>query len=135
LPLHDVVLASALLAVKLAAQATAVQPGGGLVTFLLAPLWTVPIAWRSRRPLGVALVVAAADVVEVALVGSHDSIVFLAAFLLVPYSLAAHERSAARIAAGLAAAGAIVDRIAGQRAAPDLRQRPLPPPTAPGSRP
>ena len=40
-----------------------------------------------------------------------------------------------RIAAGLAAAGAIVDRIAGQRAAPDLRQRPLPPPTAPGSRP
>lgn len=103
MPLHDVVLASALLAVKLAAQATAVQPGGGLVTFLLAPLWTVPIAWRSRRPLGVALVVAAADVVEVALVGSHDSIVFLAAFLLIPYSLAAHESTAWRMAAGLAA--------------------------------
>jgi serine-type D-Ala-D-Ala carboxypeptidase (penicillin-binding protein 5/6) len=35
-----------------------------------------------------------------------------------------------KIAAGLAAADAIVDRIAGQRAVPDLQQRTLPPPTA-----
>ena len=33
----------------------------------------------------------------------HNSVVFLAAFLLMPYSLAAHERSARRMAAGLAA--------------------------------
>jgi D-alanyl-D-alanine carboxypeptidase (penicillin-binding protein 5/6) len=38
-----------------------------------------------------------------------------------------------RIAAGLAAADAIVDRIAGPPAVPDLRQRALPPPAAPRS--
>jgi D-alanyl-D-alanine carboxypeptidase (penicillin-binding protein 5/6) len=38
-----------------------------------------------------------------------------------------------RVAAGLAAAAAMVDRIAGQRAVPDLQQRTLPPPTAPRS--
>jgi D-alanyl-D-alanine carboxypeptidase (penicillin-binding protein 5/6) len=38
-----------------------------------------------------------------------------------------------QIAAGLAAADAIVDRIAGQRAVPDLQQRTLPPPVAPRS--
>ena len=38
-----------------------------------------------------------------------------------------------RIAAGLAAADAMVDRIAGQRAAPDPQQPTLPPPTAPPS--
>jgi hypothetical protein len=36
-----------------------------------------------------------------------------------------------RIGAGLAAADAIVDGIAGQRAVPDLQRRPLPPPAAP----
>jgi D-alanyl-D-alanine carboxypeptidase (penicillin-binding protein 5/6) len=39
-----------------------------------------------------------------------------------------------RIAAGLAAAEAMVDRIAGHRAVPDLQQRTLPPGTAPRSR-
>jgi D-alanyl-D-alanine carboxypeptidase (penicillin-binding protein 5/6) len=39
-----------------------------------------------------------------------------------------------RVTAGLAAADAMVDRIAGQRATPDLRQRTLPPPTPPGIR-
>jgi serine-type D-Ala-D-Ala carboxypeptidase (penicillin-binding protein 5/6) len=38
-----------------------------------------------------------------------------------------------RVAAGLAAADEMVDRIAGQRAVPDLQQRTLPPPTAPRS--
>ena len=38
-----------------------------------------------------------------------------------------------RVAAGLVAADAMVDRIAGQRAVPDLQQRTLPPPTAPRS--
>jgi serine-type D-Ala-D-Ala carboxypeptidase (penicillin-binding protein 5/6) len=38
-----------------------------------------------------------------------------------------------RVAAGLAAAAAMVDRIAGQRATPDLGQRTLPPLPAPGS--
>ena len=39
------------------------------------------------------------------------------------------------VTAGLAAADAIVDRIAGDRATPDLGQRTLPPMTAPGSSP
>ena len=39
-----------------------------------------------------------------------------------------------RIAAGLAAADAIVDRITGHRATPDPQQRTLPPPTAPPGR-
>lgn len=38
-----------------------------------------------------------------------------------------------QVAAGLAAADAMVDRIAGDRATPDLGQPTLPPPTAPGS--
>ncbi|HEY2948725.1 MAG TPA: hypothetical protein VGJ53_10075, partial [Micromonosporaceae bacterium] len=38
-----------------------------------------------------------------------------------------------QIAAGLAAADAMVDRIAGDRATPDLGQRTLPPLIAPGS--
>jgi D-alanyl-D-alanine carboxypeptidase (penicillin-binding protein 5/6) len=40
-----------------------------------------------------------------------------------------------QVAAGLAAADAMVDRIAGDRATPDLGQRTLPPLTAPGSPP
>ncbi len=103
LPAVDVAIASALLVVKLAAMATGVQPGGGVASWVLAPLWTLPLAWRSRRPLAVAFVVAAANAVELGLVGFYNSIVFLAVFLLIPYSLAAHERSAARMAAGLAA--------------------------------
>ena len=39
-----------------------------------------------------------------------------------------------QIAAGLAAAEAMVDRIAGHRAVPDLQQGTLPPPTAPRRR-
>jgi serine-type D-Ala-D-Ala carboxypeptidase (penicillin-binding protein 5/6) len=38
-----------------------------------------------------------------------------------------------QVAAGLAAADAIVDRITGDRATPDLGQRTLPPLPAPGS--
>jgi D-alanyl-D-alanine carboxypeptidase (penicillin-binding protein 5/6) len=40
-----------------------------------------------------------------------------------------------RVEAGLAAADVMVDRIAGDRATPDLGQRTLPPPAAPGSPP
>ncbi|MGH3003292.1 MAG: sensor histidine kinase [Gaiellaceae bacterium] len=106
LPLLDVALAVALLAVKLVTLATALQPGGGLVSYLVAPLWALPLAWRSRRPLGVAVVIAATNAVEVGLVGSHDSIVFLAAFLLVSYSLGASAGNGRRMFAGLAALGA-----------------------------
>ncbi len=110
LPPVDVVLAAALLLVKLVALATGIQPGGGVAGYVLAPCWTLPLAWRSRRPVAVAFAVAATDVVEVALVGYQSSIVFLAVFLLVPYSLAAHGKDARRMAVGLLAlvsAGAV----------------------------
>jgi signal transduction histidine kinase len=103
LPRLDVVVAVGLLLVKLVGMATGAQPGGGLASWLLAPLWTLPLAWRRRSPLAVALVIAATNAVEVGLVGSYDSVVFLAAYLLIPYSLAAHEPSGARMAVGLAA--------------------------------
>ena len=106
LPLPDAAMAVGLLAAKLVTMATGMQPGGGVASWLLAPLWTLPLAWRRRSPLAVAVVVAATDALEVGLVGVHDSIVFLAAFLLVPYSLAAHARSGARMASGLVALGA-----------------------------
>jgi signal transduction histidine kinase len=110
LPRFDVGVAVGLLIVKLGGMATGVQPGGGVASWVLAPFWTLPLAWRRRSPLSVALVIAATDMAEIGLVGSRDSVVFLAAFLLVPYSIAAHERGAARMAAGLAAvmtAGAV----------------------------
>ena len=103
LPLVDAALAAALLVVKVAGMATGVQTGGGVTSYVLAPLWTLPLVWRRRAPVAVAIVIAVTNAVEVALVGSHDSIVFLAVFLLIPYSLAAHGRSGLRMAAGLAA--------------------------------
>lgn len=103
LPFFDVALAAGLLVVKLVTLATAVQPGGGLVSYALAPFWTLPLAWRRRYPLAVAGVIAGVDVVEVALTGFHNSIVFLAAFLIVPYSLATRAATAGRMVAGLAA--------------------------------
>jgi hypothetical protein len=84
LPRLDVAVAVGLLAVKLGGMATGAQPGGGVASWVLAPLWTLPLAWRRRSPLAVALTIAAANAVEVALVGSYDSIVLLAAVLLFP---------------------------------------------------
>jgi signal transduction histidine kinase len=110
LPTLDAVLAAALLVLKLVTLATGLQPGAGIVSYVLAPSWTLPFAWRRRYPLAVALVVAGTAAAEVALGGYHNSIVFLAAFLLVPYSLAAHAKSAHRMLVGLAAviaAGAV----------------------------
>jgi signal transduction histidine kinase len=105
LPLPDVVLALGLLALRLATLATGVQSGGAS-SYALAPLWTLPFAWRRRYPVAVAVAVAAADIVDVAVGGYHDSIVFLAAFVLVPFSLATSAANARRMVAGLAAAAA-----------------------------
>jgi signal transduction histidine kinase len=101
LPILDAAFAAVLLVVKLVTLATGLQPGAGIVSYVLAPFWTLPLAWRRPYPLAVALVVGGADVTEVALGGYHDSIVFLAAFLLVSYSLAAHAKSANRMLVGL----------------------------------
>jgi signal transduction histidine kinase len=102
LPRLDVAIGAGLLVLKLGAMATGAQPGRGVASWVLAPLWTLPLAWRRRSPLAVALAIAATNALEVGLVGSYDSIVFLAVFLLIPYTLAAHEPRAGRMVAGLA---------------------------------
>ena len=99
-PLVDALIAVGLLVAKLATLATGVQPGGGAISYVLAPIWTLPLAWRSRYPLAVALTVAAADLVEVAVSGYHDSVPELLALLLVQYSLGAHSASTARLVVG-----------------------------------
>jgi signal transduction histidine kinase len=102
-PLPDAVIALALLAVRYATLATGLQPGGGAISYVTTPFWTLPLAWRRRYPLAVALTVAAADAVEVAVGGYHDSVPELLALLLVQYSLGAHAASVGRLLAGEAA--------------------------------
>jgi len=103
LPALDVVLALTLLVVKVVTLATGLQAGSLPLAYLTAPLWTLPLAWRSRYPFTVAAVVAGTAVSEVAIGGYHNSVVALAAFILVPYSLAAHSAGKRPMLAGLAA--------------------------------
>jgi signal transduction histidine kinase len=102
-PLPDALIAVGLLAVRLATLATGLQPGGGLVSYLVVPFWMLPLAWRSRAPLAVAATVAAADLTGVAVGGYHDAVPELLALLLVQYSLGAHAGSTRRLLAGEAA--------------------------------
>jgi signal transduction histidine kinase len=102
LPLPDVVLAVALLVVKLATIATGIQPGGGAWSYAAAPLWTLPLAWRRRHPTAVALAIAVPLAGESALAGYHDSVVALVVILVVPFSLGAYAPDARGLVAGLA---------------------------------
>jgi signal transduction histidine kinase len=92
-PQLDVALAAALLLVRLATLASGVQAAGGTASYLLAPVWTVPLAWRSRYPAPVAAAVAAASVTDALASGRHDSIAAFAAWMIAAYSLGAHARS------------------------------------------
>ncbi len=110
LPLPDVALALALFVLKVVTLVTGMQPGAGALSYVLAPLWTLPLAWRSRRPLAVAAIIAATNALEVAGGGYHDSVVALVALVLVPYSLGAHAASPGRLGVGIAliaASGAV----------------------------
>jgi signal transduction histidine kinase len=102
LPRVDVVLAAALLGAKLITLAAGIQPGGGAVSWIAAFPLTLPLAWRSRWPVAVAAVCAASATVEVMVAGYHDSVVTLAVWLLLPYSVGAHASGAVRIALGYA---------------------------------
>ena len=101
-PVTDALLALALLAIRVGTLAAGLQPGAGWVSYALAPVWTLPLAWRSRFPLAVAVVVVAADTAEIAVGGYHDSVPALLALLLVQYSLGAHAASTRRLVAGVA---------------------------------
>ena len=92
-PLPDALIAVGLLAVRLATLATGLQPGGGWVSFLVSPVWMLPLAWRRRFPVSVAATVAAADLVDVVVDGYHDSVPELLALLLVQYSLGRTPRA------------------------------------------
>jgi signal transduction histidine kinase len=102
IPVTDAALAVALFAVKLVTLVAGIQESAGWISYVVLPLWTLPLAWRRVRPAHVAAAVAAAAVLEVAIGGYRDSIVALAAYVIVPYSLAAHHRSTRELLAGLA---------------------------------
>ncbi len=99
----DIALAVGLFCVKLVTLVGGIQESAGAISYLLLPLWTLPLAWRRVRPAHVAVAVAAAALLELATVGYQDSIVELACFVIVPYSLAAHRSSARELVVGLAA--------------------------------
>lgn len=99
----DVALAVGLFVVKLVTLAAGVQESAGPISYVVLPLWTLPLAWRRVRPAHVAVAVAAASLLELSIGGYRDSIVELACFVIVPYSLAAHHRSTRELLVGLAA--------------------------------
>ena len=97
-PWTDTALAVALLAAKVLTLATGLQPGAGWVSYLLAPAWTLPLAWRSRYPVAVAALVAGTFAVEVAVGGYDDSVPALLCLLLAQYSLGAHAADSVPVA-------------------------------------
>jgi signal transduction histidine kinase len=99
----DIALAAGLFAVKLVTLVAGIQESAGPVSYVVLPLWTLPLAWRRTRPAAVAVAVAAAALLEMAIGGYRDSIVALACFVIVPYSLGAHHRRTPELLAGLAA--------------------------------
>jgi signal transduction histidine kinase len=99
----DVALAVGLFCVKFVTLVGGVQDNAGAISYVLLPLWTLPLAWRRVRPAHVAVAVAAAALLELAIAGYQDSIVELACYVIVPYSLAAYHTSARELFAGLAA--------------------------------
>jgi signal transduction histidine kinase len=108
LPAADVALAFAFFAAKLVSLAAGIQPGGGLVSYIALPFWTLPLAWRSREPTAVAVVIGCTAVLETAIGGYHDSLIALLILVLVPYSIGAHHKSTRDLVPGFgffAAAG------------------------------
>jgi signal transduction histidine kinase len=102
LPRLDVALALGLCAVRLVTLAAGIQPGGGAVSFAAAFCTTLPFAWRSLYPAAVSVLVAVSAVLEVAIGGYHDSIVGLAVWVIIPYTLGAHETDRRRLVGALA---------------------------------
>ena len=103
-PLADTLLAAVLAAVKLAMVATSWQIDGGSrpLTYVVALLLTVPLAWRRVAPLPSALIVFAALGGEALLLGFSHGVVALDAILVASYSVAAHSDDQRAAVAGLA---------------------------------
>jgi signal transduction histidine kinase len=99
----DIALAVGLFVIKLVTLVAGIQETAGPISYVVLPLWTLSLAWRRVRPAHVAVAVATAALLEVAIGGYHDSIVALACFVIVPYSLGAHHKSTADLLVGMAA--------------------------------
>lgn len=102
-PRNDAALAVGLLALRLLTLIAGWQESGGIVSYIAAPFWMLPLAWRSRFPLAVAITVATADLVDIAVGGYHDSVPELLALILAQYSLGSHAKDGRRLLAGVAA--------------------------------
>ena len=102
-PRNDGALAVGLLALRLLTLIAGWQESGGIVSYIAAPFWMLPLAWRSRFPLAVAITVATADLVDIAVGGYHDSVPELLALILAQYSLGSHAKDGRRLLAGVAA--------------------------------
>ncbi len=103
IPAADLALAVGLFCIKLFTLVAGIQESAGPISYVVLPLWTLSLAWRRVRPAWVAAAVGAAALLEVSIGGYRDSIVALACFVIVPYSLAAHHGSRRELFAGLAA--------------------------------
>jgi signal transduction histidine kinase len=102
-PRNDAALAVGLLALRLLTLLAGWQEGGGAISYVAAPFWMLPLAWRSRYPVGVAITIASADLVDVAVGGYHDSVPELLALIVAQYSLGAHAKNGWRLAVGVCA--------------------------------
>lgn len=96
----DMAIALSLLVVRLVTLTTGLQPGSGLVSYLTSFGLALPFIWRRKHPVAVALAVSSSQIAEATLGSFHNSVVALAAWLLVPYALGAYATSARRVAAG-----------------------------------
>ena len=94
LPRADVALALGLLALKLAFVFTGTLMSGGATPLSVASAvaLTVPLAWRRRSPLAVALVVATAIVVDDLAAGWDSAVLSFDCSIIAAYSAGAHAR-------------------------------------------
>jgi signal transduction histidine kinase len=99
----DIALAVGLFVIKLVTLVAGIQESAGPISYVVLPLWTLSLAWRRVHPAYVALAVAAAALLELAIGGYRDSIVALACYVIVPYSLAAHYTSTRELVVGFGA--------------------------------
>jgi signal transduction histidine kinase len=98
----DIALAVGLFVIKLVTLVGGIQESAGPISYVVLPLWTLSLAWRRVHPAAVAVAVAAAAVLEMSIGGYRDSIVALACYVIVPYSLGAHHKSTRELLVGLA---------------------------------
>jgi signal transduction histidine kinase len=114
LPRADVALALGLLALKLAFVFTGTLMSGGatLLSVASAVALTVPLAWRRRSPLAVALVVATAIVADDLAAGWDSAVLSFDCSIIAAYSAGAHARQRHAVLALAALLGAnLVDAL------------------------